>query len=293
MDTSEQVGTATDSTGTTYSASEQHRSGDVTQFTDVDLTPDARFFVEFLDLANAQSDLRRVKPVLAERLCLSSDARVLDVGCGTGDDARMLASLMGPDGRVIGIDASETMVGVARERSRGSSLPVEFTVGDACALNFSDDTFDASRCKAVLMHLDGEPAHAIAEMIRVTRPGGRVVLFDFHYDALAIDHPDRTRTRMIVDTTCDGIRHGWIGSQLPRLAADADLIDIQVEGQPLRFTYPVFRHILNGPIARARQEGHFNDAEIAQWWRPLEEAEARGQFMATMLTFIVTGTVPV
>lgn len=292
MDTSEQVGTAADSTGTTNSASEQHRSGDVTQFTGVDLTPDARFFVEFLDLANEQPDLCRVKPILAERLCLSADARVLDVGCGTGDDARMLGSLVAPAGRVIGVDASETMISVARERSRGSALPVEFTVGDACMLDFADDTFDAARCKAVLMHLEGEPAHAIAEMIRVTRAGGRIVLFDFHYDALAIDHPDRARTRSIVDTTCDGIRHGWIGSQLPRLAADAGLSDIQVEGQTLRFTYPVFRHILNGPIARAQQEGHFNDAEITQWWQPLDQAEARGQFMATMLTFIVTGTVP-
>lgn len=58
---------------------------------------------------------------------------------------RALAALVGQEGRVVGIDASETMLGVARERSRASALPVEFTVGDAFALDFPDDAFDACR----------------------------------------------------------------------------------------------------------------------------------------------------
>ena len=79
-----------------------------------------------MDVANAQPDRRRLKSVMAERLSLSPGARVLDVGCGTGGDAHMLASLVGSDGHVIGIDASETMISVARERSQASSLPVQF-----------------------------------------------------------------------------------------------------------------------------------------------------------------------
>jgi len=181
---------------------------------------------------------------------------------------------------------------VARERSQASSLPVQFAVGDAFTLDFSDNTFDACRCDTVLMHLDGEPARAIAEMVRVTRAGGRVVVSDFHWDALVIDHPDRPRTRVIVHTACDGIRHGWIGSQLPRLAADAGLLDVQVEGHAMQLTYEVLRHVLNGPLARAQQQGGLDATDLAQWWRPLDEAEARDQFMATMLTFIVAGTVP-
>lgn len=278
--------------GTSDSGSDLRRSGDVTQFTEIDLTPDARFFVEFMDLANAQPDRQPLKSIIAERLSLSPGDRVLDVGCGTGDDARALASLVGPDGQVIGIDASESMINVARERSQASALPVEFAVGNVFKLEFSDNTFDACRCETVLMHLDGEPARAIAEMVRVTRPGGRVVLSDFHWDALVIDHPDRSRTRDIVRTACDGIRHGWIGSQLPRLAADASLIDVQVEGHGPRFTYEVLRQILNGPLAAAQQQGNLHAADIAHWWRPLDEAEARDQFMAMMFTFIVTGTVP-
>jgi hypothetical protein len=94
-----------------------------------------------------------------------------------------------------------------------------------------------------------------------------------------------------VHTACDMIRHGWIGSQLPRLMADAGLIDIQVEGHALRVAHQVMRYVLNGPLTNAQQQGHLDETDVTQWWRPLDEAEARGQFLATMLTFIVSGTV--
>jgi SAM-dependent methyltransferase len=70
------------------------RSGDVTRFTEVDLTPDARFFVDFMDHANAQPDRQQFRKIMAERLNISAGDRVLDVGCGTGDDVRMLALLV-------------------------------------------------------------------------------------------------------------------------------------------------------------------------------------------------------
>jgi ubiquinone/menaquinone biosynthesis C-methylase UbiE len=268
------------------------RGGDVTLFTELDLTPDARFFVEFMDLASALPDKQRLKSVTAERLGLVPGARVLDVGCGTGDDARTLASVVGPGGHVAGIDASATMIEVAKERSADSVLPVEFALGDACSLGFSDSVFDACRCVTVLMHVEGDPAAAIAEMVRVTRPGGRVVVADFHKDALVIDHPDRARTRQIVHIVCDAFRHGWIGSQLPRLMTNAGLTGVQIEGHTIQTPYPMIRHTLNGPLAHALQQGHLDEADVTHWWRPLEEAELRNQFMATFLTFIVTGTVP-
>ena len=54
-------------------------------------------------------------------------------------------------------------------------------------------------------------------MVRVTRRGGRIAVFDFDWDTLIIDHPDKETTRTIVLTYLDSIRNGWIGRQLPRL----------------------------------------------------------------------------
>jgi ubiquinone/menaquinone biosynthesis C-methylase UbiE len=268
-------------------------AGDVTRFTDVDLTPDARFFVEFMDAANALPDNRRLKRLVADRLHLSPGTRVLDVGCGTGDDARALASLIGKTGRVVGIDASQTMIDVARQRSRDGSRPIEFALGDALALDFPDDTFDACRCWGVLMHVDGEPARAVKEMVRVTRPGGRVVIFDFHWDAFAIDHPDQATTRTVVHAVCDGIRHGWIGSQLPRLMTDAGLTEIEAEGHAVQITHPLFHRLLDGHLTQAQQDGRLGQTEISQWWHPLDEAaRSGGAFMTSLLAIIATGTVP-
>jgi SAM-dependent methyltransferase len=104
MDTSGHASTTTISThfDTTDRGPSLQRSGDVTRFTEIDLTPDARFFVDFMDVVNALPDRQRLKGIIAERLRLSSGDRVLDVGCGTGDDVRMLAPLVGSDGYVIG-----------------------------------------------------------------------------------------------------------------------------------------------------------------------------------------------
>lgn len=125
---------------------------------------------------------------MVDELGLSPGARVLEVGCGTGDDARLLAALVGQDGRIVGIDASEAMIGVAQERSSDSSLPVEFALGDVRALKFPDSAFDACRCERVLMHVDGDPPRGIEEMVRVTRPGGRIVILDLDWDTLLLDH---------------------------------------------------------------------------------------------------------
>jgi SAM-dependent methyltransferase len=266
--------------------------GDVAGFTEVDHAPNAGFFVEFLDAANALPGVQPIKTMMIDELRLSPGARVLEVGCGTGDDARLLAALVGPGGRVVGIDASEAMIGVARERSSDSSLPVEFALGDVRALRLPEDAFDACRCERVLMHVDGDPAGGIDEMIRVTRPGGRIVILDLDWDTLLLDHPDQAATRMIVHAVCDGIRNGRIGSQLPRLMSDAGLVDVVLQGRVVPLTHSFLHRMLDGHLSRAQKEGRLDCVELAEWWRPLDEAEARGHFTAVLVAFITSGEVP-
>ena len=66
---------------------------------------------------------------------------ILDVGCGTGDDVHVLAEMVGPTGRVVGVDCSETMIAAALQRQK-PDLPVEFLVNNAHCLNFANNTFD-------------------------------------------------------------------------------------------------------------------------------------------------------
>ena len=101
--------------------------------------------------------------------------RVLDVACGTGRLTRLAAPRVGVDGGVVGIDASEGMLARARGRSAGTSVAYE--VADALALPFPDASFDAATIGFGLRNL-ADYRRGLAEMRRVVRPGGRVVVLE-------------------------------------------------------------------------------------------------------------------
>ncbi|MDY6875105.1 MAG: methyltransferase domain-containing protein [Chloroflexota bacterium] len=105
---------------------------------------------------------------------LDATSRVLDVGCGPGNTACLIAEQY--DSRVQGVDISEVMIAKAEERARRQGLinKVEFRVADAFQLPFEDDRFDAVIVESVLTPLPGDKKQALAEMVRVARPGGRI-----------------------------------------------------------------------------------------------------------------------
>ncbi len=102
---------------------------------------------------------------------------MLDVGCGVGHWGVLLASVMSGDVRVTGVEREPSWVEQARARAAALGLAGRFSYqqGEAERLPFPDDSFDLTTCQTVLIHLP-DPAAAIAEMRRVTRPGGLVVV---------------------------------------------------------------------------------------------------------------------
>lgn len=119
--------------------------------------------------AHVMEHLTRRRVALARSL--ASSGRILDVGCGTGT---LLAAIPGDGYEKVGVDVSSSMLDRARERG----LRVERAGADA--LPFEDRSFDLVMTFAVLHHLV-EPAvvrAAIAEMCRVTRPGGALIVWD-------------------------------------------------------------------------------------------------------------------
>lgn len=98
---------------------------------------------------------------------------VLDAGCGSGDYTQRLAAHAGSAGMVVGVDLSARMVDLARQ-SMVPGLPLYFAIGDATSLPFEGEAFDATRCERLLLHTVN-PAAAVRELTRATRPGGRVV----------------------------------------------------------------------------------------------------------------------
>jgi demethylmenaquinone methyltransferase/2-methoxy-6-polyprenyl-1,4-benzoquinol methylase len=108
-------------------------------------------------------------------------ARALDVATGTGDLALELAARVAPDGEVIGSDFAERMLDRAREKAAGSDraggVRPRFEWGDALALPYADDSFDAATVGFGARNFS-DLSRGLAEMVRVVRPGGRVVVLE-------------------------------------------------------------------------------------------------------------------
>ena len=120
--------------------------------------------------------------------------RVLDVGCGTGFLAIILASL---GHSVTAVDFAPEMVERARRRALRENLDVEFQVGDAVALHSADETFDMVAARHVLWNLP-DPERGLREWVRVLKPGGRLVLVEGKWADNAPNRRLRRRIRPLV-----------------------------------------------------------------------------------------------
>ena len=101
--------------------------------------------------------------------------RVLDVACGTGIVARLVAGRVGPGGKVVGLDSSPAMLAVARSVSPISGAAVEWSEASALAIPFPEATFNLVLCQQGLQFFPDRPA-ALREVHRVLVPDGRLVL---------------------------------------------------------------------------------------------------------------------
>jgi ubiquinone/menaquinone biosynthesis C-methylase UbiE len=264
---------------------------EITRWTAVDETPSPRAFIEYLDVVSSVTGIQRIKQQTFDRLQVREGDHLLDVGCGAGDDVRELAQLVGNTGRVVGFDVSARMIEEARLRSSGLNLPIEFCLGDADRLDFPDETFTGCRIDRVLVHLD-DPLRALAEMVRVLRPGGRLVAFDFDWETLIVDAPNRALTRRLANFFCDQGPSRRIGRQLRGLFSSLALTEIDVAAGTLEFVdYPQANRVLmfEATAKQAVAAGLASEDEADRWLQDLETSHALGRFFAALTGFCVSG----
>jgi SAM-dependent methyltransferase len=229
-----------------------------------------------------------------ELLEICEGARILDVGCGAGDDARAMAVLVGRSGRVTAIDIDPVMIAEATRRSDGMDLPVEFRLGDVYTLPDADASFEASRAERVFLHL-AEPERALAQIVRVVKPGGKVVVLERDIETRTIDVPNRAVTRRLVNFWCDRFLGGWIGRQLPRLFTQAGLLNITIDPVTVVDTdFEAFdaQYDLTRIVRRAEAAGALTREEGTEWLAHLDAVVNAGSFFTSMTNFIVSGRKP-
>ncbi len=175
---------------------------------------------------------------------LSAGMDLLDVGCGPASITADLAERVAP-GRVVGLDAAAGALEAARAtlRERGLSEQVELTCGDVMALPFEDASFDVVHAHQVLQHL-ADPVGALAEMRRVTRPGGIVAVRDAVYSAMTwFPEPagmDRWRSVYMATARANGGEPD-AGSRLLSWAREAGLSDVSASASTWCYATPADR----------------------------------------------------
>jgi len=106
--------------------------------------------------------------------------RVLEVGCGTGEVAQRARARVGPEGEVVGVDPSADMIAVARKKATRAGLTIDYRIAAIEALPFADGSFDVVLSSLMMHHLpDDLKAVGLAEVRRVLKPGGRLLIVEF------------------------------------------------------------------------------------------------------------------
>jgi ubiquinone/menaquinone biosynthesis C-methylase UbiE len=257
-------------------------------FQNISSGTDARALFEFLDAADGVESIQAYRRRMLELCPPVPGQRILDVGCGIGHSTLQLAPLVATSGCVVGVDKSEPLIVEARRRAAESDAPVEYQVCDAQHLDFACEGFDACRTERMLMYVQ-QPQQAVNEMLRVLRPGGMFAFFEFDYEGIVVDAPDRAFTRKVVRVITDSVPSPWIGRRLPRLLRERGVEAMTVIPHMILTPYTMYRRVIGGTIAQAVQAGQFDAMEISMWWQALEQAEIAGHFFAGFPGFLVCG----
>ena len=168
------------------------------------------------------------------RMQLEPGQRVLDVGCGAGADTLAMAHAVGAGGVVHGVDYDAAMIAQAWRRSRTEDVAawVTYHHANATALPWQDNYFNATRSDRVFQHML-DPALAFAELLRVTRPGGRVVVISGDWATLSVDSHEldieSRRAHFVATLAADNPISGCC---LRSLFAQRGMLDIQVDVHP-------------------------------------------------------------
>lgn len=254
-------------------------------FTDADQASIPRSMHRFLDLVNASPEFQDYKRQMRPLLALQPGETVLDVGCGVGYESCRLAQEY-PKVTVVGIDR-KTMVAEAARRANRLGVDIRWMVGQAELLPLPDASVDACITERVLLFLP-HPGQAIAEMVRVLRPGGRIVSYELDMAATILPG-DPVMATHVVDLLSESVGDARLGRRLPGLLSQAGLVDITFELVAIQPRPELVQMIVVDPVRSAIDSGRLPTAAATAWLEELAGTNADGLFTLALIGWLVSG----
>ena len=238
----------------------------------------------------ANGYLRMVQTLIEEAELRPGDA-VLEVGCGSGVLARWLARRTAPRNRITGVDISPYLLREAKALARQAGLEgaIEFRDGNAEALPFSDNSFEVVMSVTVIEETDAD--RMLAEMVRATKPGGRIAVIARAADMVfPMNLPLSSSLKAKLEAPGamgQGSPQGCADASLYRRFKQAGLTQVKMFPQLAAFdrTDPTVLDYLQGFLLQK-----LSQEEATEWRVARAEADAQGTFFMAWPHHCAVGT---
>ena len=251
-----------------------------------------RRLIQGLERLYSTRDVLRRRELVRAALGARSGDRILDVGCGPGFYITELLEAVGREGAVAGADISADMLAVAAKRATGHGN-VEFHEADATSLPVPDASFERAVCVQVLEYVRDVPA-ALAEMHRVLRPGGRMLVWDVDWSTVSWHAIDRQLMRQVLAAWDKHLTHPCLPQTLAAQLRNAGFQDVRMDAHAFATT-ELIPDAYGGSLVPlleqyVAEQGGMSQQEAKAWADEQRELGDRGEFFFTVTQFCFTAT---
>ena len=239
-----------------------------------------------LEAVYSKRDILRRRALVHEALGAAPGDRVLDAGCGPGFYVAETLERVCPGGSVVGVDASPPMLALAAKRSEGHDN-VSFHEGDVTALPVADADFDRALSVQVLEYVEDISA-ALAELNRVLKPGGRVLLWDVDWATVSWRSDDPARMERVLRGWDEHLSDPVLPRRLSAELRAAGFEDVEMQGHAF-VTDDLTDESYAGALVHLMAD-YVGTDEAQEWAEEQRELRARGRSYFACIQFCFTGT---